>query len=81
MKAWYRTVNRGTCQALTVGGEGYIGNSLMFNVLSSSVFEDSVRAKVEPDPRHTNGYHAFAIVIEILHQHLAKAVYLALATL
>lgn len=40
MKAWYRTVNKGTYQALTAGGDGYIGNSLMFNVLSSSVMPE-----------------------------------------
>jgi hypothetical protein len=36
MKAWYRTVNKGTCHALTPGGDGYIGNNLMFSVLRSS---------------------------------------------
>jgi hypothetical protein len=80
MKAWYRTVNRGTCQALTGGGEEYIGNNLMFNVLSSSVLISSVREQLESDQTRTNGYHAFAIVIQIFHQHLAKTVNLALAT-
>ena len=36
MKAWYRNVKSGTCQALTGGGEGYIGKSLMFRVFNSS---------------------------------------------
>lgn len=63
MKAWYRTVNRGTCQALTGGGEEYIGNNLMFNVLSSSVLISSVTEQLESDQKRTNRYHALAIVI------------------
>ena len=36
VKASYLMVNSGTCQAFTIGGAGYKGNSLILRVLSSS---------------------------------------------
>lgn len=52
----------------------------MFNVFSSSVHSDYQQQPRTPgNQAPTYGYHALAIIIQVLHQHLTETVHLAFA--
>ena len=53
----------------------------MFSVLSSSVPSHQYQKRSVRRFAPTNGYHALAIIVQVLHQHLTKTVDFALAIL
>ena len=75
-----RTVNKGTCHALTGGGGGYKGNSLILMVSESSKRPQRSLNSTLDDQRWplTDRYHALAVIIQILQDDLAEGIDLPL---